>query len=301
MRFGWIFENFDTFRTELTNWVGRNYDDIIKVLLIIIFCAFVSSIAKKFLTKLLKLTIREDLYQTARDRDKRLKTLAGLGAGLVRFFVWVTGFIVVINILGINTAPFLASAGVLGLALGFGAQKLINDLVSGVFIISENQYRIGDYVELEGVSGTVEDITIRTTVLRDLSGAVHHVPNGSINVATNMSMGYGQINLDITVADDTDLDRLQSIIDHTGKKIAALPELEHDVIEAPHYVRVGDINGYGVSVKIMGKTLGGRQLEVKSSFLSELKKVLRENQITLAYIPNTSTNSSNSRTKTKRK
>lgn len=285
MQLGWIFDSFDHFKSEVLNWTSRNYISALRVFVIILFCALISSIAKKFLIRLLKLTVREDLYQTAKDRDKRLKTLAGLGAGLVRLFVWVTGFIVIINILGINTAPFLASAGVLGLALGFGAQKLINDLVSGVFIISENQYRIGDFVELEGVSGTVEDITIRTTVLRDLSGAVHNVPNGSIVVATNMSMGYGQINIDITVADDTDLDRLETIINHAGKRIAAMPDLEHDVIEPPHFLRVADFTGYGVTVKIAGKTLGGRQLEVKSAFLGELKKTLRENNIQLTYAP----------------
>lgn len=267
------------------DWFLRNYNSLIDILIVLVFCWFISRFAHHALSKVLGHILHSNLYPTKSDREKRVKTLSGLGSALIRFFVWITAGVVIINIIGINTAPFLASAGVLGVALGFGAQKLINDLVSGIFIIFENQYRVGDFVELEGVSGTVEDITIRTTVLRDLNGAVHHVPNGAIVVSTNKSMGFGQINLDISVEPKTDLKLLEKLINKVGKDVANNPDLKDAIIEPPLFSRVSDFSGNSITVKVIGKTTGGKQLEIKSAFFSELKKSFDENKIQLAVLP----------------
>jgi moderate conductance mechanosensitive channel len=271
------------------DWFTRNYNAMIDIVLVLLFSWLISRYAHRVLSKLLSHMIRADIYPTVGDRDKRVTTLSGLGSALIRFVIWVTAGLTIINIAGINTAPFLASAGVLGIALGFGAQKLINDLVSGVFIIVENQYRVGDFVELEGVSGTVEDITIRTTVLRDLNGAVHHVPNGSIIVSTNKSMGYGQINLDIAVDPKTSLAKLEKLVNHVGEEVAADPELADAIIEAPKFMRVSDFTGNSVVIKVMGKTTGGKQLEIKSIFFRKLKVALDKENIKLAVVPNVPT------------
>ena len=272
-------------QSSIEDWFIRNYHSMIDIILVLVFSWLISRFAHRVLSRLLKHVVRTNIYPTKADRDKRVNTLSGLGSALIRFVVWVTAAVSIINIAGVNTAPILASAGVLGVALGFGAQKLINDLVSGVFIIVENQYRVGDFVELEGVSGTVEDITIRTTVLRDLNGAVHHVPNGSIVVSTNKSMGFGQINLDIAVDPKTDLKQLQKLINRVGKQVAADPELSDAIIEPPAYVRVSDFTGNSVTVKVMGKTTGGKQLEIKSVFFSELKQAFDAANIQLASLP----------------
>lgn len=272
-------------RQDAEEWLNRNYASLLDIAVVLFFSWLLSRFAHRILSRLLKHIIRTDLYPTRSDRDKRVKTLSGLGSALIRFIVWVTAGITVVNILGINTAPFLASAGVLGVALGFGAQKLINDLVSGIFIIIENQYRVGDFVELEGVSGTVEDITIRTTVLRDLNGAVHHVPNGAIVVSTNKSMGYGQINLDLSVDPKTSMKKLETIINQVGKAVADDPELKNEIIEAPKFVRVSDFTGNSITIKVMGKTTGGQQLEIKSIFYRKLKNAFDKEGIKLAVLP----------------
>lgn len=269
-------------RQDADEWLTRNYQSLIHIGIILLFCWILSRLAHSVLSRLLKRVIRRDLYPTKNDREKRVKTLSGLGSALIRFVVWVTGGIAIINIVGVNTAPFLASAGVLGVALGFGAQKLVNDLVSGIFIIIENQYRVGDFVEIEGVSGTVEDVTIRTTVLRDLNGAVHHVPNGAIVVSTNRSMGFGQINLDIAVSPQTNLKKLETVIDAVGKAVAADPELADEIIEAPQFSRVSDFTGSAITVKVLGKTTGGKQLEIKSIFFRKLKNAFDKEGISLA-------------------
>ncbi len=272
-------------RQDSEEWFLRNYPSIIDIVVVLLFSWILSRIAHRVLSKLLTHIIRSNLYPSKADRDKRVNTLSGLGSALIRFVIWVTAGITVINIAGINTAPFLASAGVLGVALGFGAQKLINDLVSGIFIIIENQYRVGDFVELEGVSGTVEDVTIRTTVLRDLNGAVHHVPNGAIVVSTNKSMGYGQINLDIAVMPKTNLKKLETVINDVGEAVAQDPELANAIIEAPQFIRVTDFTGNNITVKVMGKTTGGKQLEIKSVFYRKLKHALDKESIELAVLP----------------
>jgi small conductance mechanosensitive channel len=274
-----------TVNQDLEAWFLRNYPSAVDIAIILLFSWLISRFAHRFLSKLLHHIIRSDLYQTKTDRDKRVKTLSGLGSALIRFIVWVTAGLAIINVAGINTAPFLASAGVIGVALGFGAQKLVNDLVSGVFIIFENQYRVGDFVELEGVSGTVEDITIRTTVLRDLNGAVHHVPNGSIIVSTNKSMGFGQINLDIAVDPATSLAKLEKLVNKVGEEVAADPELKDAIVEAPKFIRVSDFTGNSVIIKVMGKTTGGKQLEIKSIFYRKLKVALDHEKIKLAVLP----------------
>jgi small-conductance mechanosensitive channel len=272
-------------KQDVVDWAQRNYHSLIDIGIVLIFCWLLSRFAHEILTRLLGRLVRKDLYPTKSDREKRVTTLSGLGSALIRFVIWVTGGVAIINILGINTAPFLASAGVLGIALGFGAQKLINDLVSGVFIILENQYRVGDYVELEGVSGTVEDVTIRTTILRDLSGAVHHVPNGAIIVSTNRSMGYGQINLDIAVDPATSMRKLEQVINRVGKEVAHDPELMNEIIEAPTFSRVSEFTGNAITVKVLGKTAGGMQLEIKSIFYRKLKNALDKEGIKLAVLP----------------
>lgn len=272
-------------RQDSEEWFLRNYSSIIDIAVVLLFSWVLSRIAHRVLSRLLTHIIRSNLYPSKSDRDKRVNTLSGLGSALIRFIIWVTAGITIINIAGVNTAPFLASAGVLGVALGFGAQKLINDLVSGIFIIIENQYRVGDFVELEGVSGTVEDVTIRTTVLRDLNGAVHHVPNGAIVVSTNKSMGYGQINLDIAVMPKTSLKKLETVINSVGEAVAKEPELTDAIIEAPRFVRVSEFTGNNITVKVMGKTTGGKQLEIKSVFYRKLKHALDKESIELAVTP----------------
>lgn len=275
----------DELPQRFDGWLDRNYTSLFKIGLVVVISWLASRFATSFVHRLLERTVRDDMYPTKNDREKRVKTLTGLGSALIRFLVWVTSGIVIINLLGVNTAPFLASAGILGVALGFGAQKLINDLVSGVFIISENQYRVGDFVELEGVAGVVEEITIRTTVLRDLNGAVHHIPNGSIVITTNKSMGFGQINLDIAVAPETDLKLLEHLINHAGERIASQVDIKDEIIEPPKFIRVSDFTGTAVTVKVMGKTAGGKQLEIKSAFFTELKHSLDEHKIKLAILP----------------
>ncbi len=262
-------------------------------LLNIIIIASLAWIAHKFLsqiiTRLLSKTVRHDLFPTEIDRKKRLKTMASLINTTVQVGVWVVATMMIISELGIDTGPLIASAGVLGVAIGFGAQSLIKDFVSGIFIIAENQYRVGDIVQLNTantpmlpVLGKVEAITIRTTVVRDIGGELIHVPNGVINVAINKTIDYGRINEDIVVAMDTDLEQLEHVINHVGKQLMALPEFDRIITEAPAVERIEGFNGNGVVVKIRGKTRAGEQWRVKTAMYTHLKKAFEKHGIKIA-------------------
>lgn len=177
--------NLERLRHTTVNWFSAHTFNV----LVILFGAWlVRKFGAELISRILQQTIRSDLYPTQEDREKRLKTLDSLVGAFMRIAVYIVAAIMIVSELGLDTAPLLASAGVLGVALGFGAQSMVKDFTTGVFIIAENQYRVGDTVGIGDVVGTVELITLRTTILRDDKGYVHHVPNGTITVTTNRSM-----------------------------------------------------------------------------------------------------------------
>lgn len=259
---------------------------LLQIIIIIIIAEIAYKVSVKAISRIIyRATRRAALFPSEADRKKRVKTLNGLIKTGARIVTIVVASIMVISELGVNTAPLIASAGIIGVALGFGAQSLIRDFMSGLFIIAENQYRIGDVVELSTtvgaikVIGTVESISIRTTVIRDLDGRVHHVPNGNILVATNLTMDFARINEDIVVSVDTDIDRLEHAINHIGKQIAARPEFSKVIIEPIHFERVDRISDNGLTVKILGKTIPGDQWAVKGELYRRLPAELKKQNI----------------------
>lgn len=275
-------ENLSKLGDRLAGWLGEH---IFNIVVILIGAWLIRVFAERFLNQLLRITLREDLYATKSDREKRLKTLSSLSSTFIRVVIYLVAAIMIIAEMGINTGPLLASAGVLGVALGFGAQSLIKDFVSGIFIITENQYRVGDVVKLGDVTGVVEGITIRTTIVRDLHGDLHHIPNGTITLTTNKTMGFGRINEDITVAFDTDLEQLAHVIDHVGEELAAMPEFEHKIKDPPKLASVRGFSKDGLVVKILGKTAPSSEWQVRSEMYKKLKAAFDRHKITLAGQP----------------
>jgi small-conductance mechanosensitive channel len=157
-----IAKKLDQMGDVVGDWLSEN---LVPILLILVFTYILRRVLTVLIGRSLHRTIRRDLYPTEKDRKKRIDTLNELVSAIVRVGAWFVAALMIINQLGIDTAPLMASAGVVGIALGFGAQSLIKDFVTGIFIISENQYRIGDVVRIGTQDGTVEAITIRTTIL----------------------------------------------------------------------------------------------------------------------------------------
>lgn len=263
-------------------WVKLHLVNVIVIIIVaVITRRALTAITVKFLSK----TIRVDMYPSETDRKKRLKTLNELMTAVVRVGVWTVAILTIANEMGINTGPLLASAGILGLALSFGAQSLVKDFTTGIFIILENQYRVGDVVDIGGVTGTVEHVTMRTTILRDLNGYVHHVPNGLIEVSTNKTVGYSRINEEIVVGFDSDMDRVEHIINHVGEEMAALPEYKKIIQEPPAFSSVKGYAVNGLRVGILGKTKPGEQWAVRTDMYKRLKKAFDKANIEITNIP----------------
>lgn len=272
---------------ELADLVGAWFSEhIVNIIAIVIGCWFVYKFGAKLIARILKHTIRADLYPTKNDREKRIRTLNTLIGASTKVAAFVLGiFLIVGEINPSYTAALFASAGLITVALGFGAQGLIRDFMSGIFIITENQYRVGDVVEIGGVAGTVEDVTVRTTVLRDLNGYVHHVPNGFIDVSTNKTIGYSRINEDMVLGFDSDIDRVEHIVNHVGKEMAADVKFKNLILEAPEFASVKGYAVNGMIVNILGKTEAGEQWAVRTEMYRRLKKAFDKAGIEVTNLP----------------
>lgn len=224
-----------------------------------------------------------------KDIEKRQNTLASLVVNIWGVLVIVTGALVFLTAVfpTINLAPLFASAGIIGVALGFGSQSLVKDFISGIFIISENQYRVGDIIDIGGSSGTVERIGTRSTVLRDADGNVHYFPNGTIQHVINKTMGYSMARFTIGLHATTDIEQAIDLINETGQKLASEKKWQNKILDPPAFSSFGDITGTAIKFTIAGKTQPSDQWSVTSEMRRRLFEVFENNGIYLegATIP----------------
>lgn len=202
---------------------------------------------------------------------KREDTLIRIFSTSFGIVIWVLAGLMVLQGLGIDIGPLLAAAGIAGLAFGFGGQYVIRDLISGLFIIMENQYRIGDIVSLGNICGEVEDISIRMTTLRDLDGVVHHVPHGEIKTVSNMTKYFARVNLNVGVSYSADLEQVIAVVNRVGADLANDPEWKECILKPPVFLRVEDFADSAVMIKILGETAPLKQWAVAGELRKRLK------------------------------
>lgn len=208
--------------------------------------------------------------------SKRIKTLSGviwtISCGLLWFIVVLT----VLSQIGVNIGPILAGAGVVGLAVGFGAQHLVRDLVSGFFLILENQIRVGDAATINGTGGVVEDITFRTVVLRDQAGVVHVFPNGTINTLANATLDWSACVINVTLPFRADTDRVVEIMRRIGDELKAEREFGRVMLEPMEVFGIESFTVANVTLKVRFKTQPGQQNLVGREFRRRLKYALQK-------------------------
>jgi small-conductance mechanosensitive channel len=241
---------------------------------IVIGIAFALQLScKKIVQGIIRHSVRTAKFETKHEEAQREETLISIIYTTTKILIWVIASLLVLQIYNINIAPILAGAGVAGVALGFGAQTIVKDFLAGIFILAENQYRVGDVLMVnQDVAGTVEAISLRMTVLRDLDGRVHYVPNGTIQIATNLTMKYASVELDINISYDSDIDKVEKVIDRVGEKIYKDEKWKGVALEPPHMLRVDRFSDTAIVVKVVCKTAPSRQWEVKSEILRQIKK-----------------------------
>lgn len=267
---------------NVLNWLvsyGNN------ILLIVTITALFYYFGSMFIGRIVKRTLHATKRNwPEKDIEKRERTLVGLFKNIWRALVITFGVFALFRLFfeDISLAPLFASAGIVGVAFGFGAQSLVQDFLSGLFIISENQYRVGDVIDIEGASGTVERIGVRSTVLRDADGNVHYFPNGMIQHVINKTMGYSMARFSISIHPSSDIEEVTKIINETGEKLAKETKWKSKIIEAPSFVSIGEFTATSVSLLISGKTQPSDQWSVTGEMRRRLLFELEKNKIELS-------------------
>lgn len=274
-------------RLGINEWMKQyGIDNLVTTLLIAVILYYIGSgLIAKLTKQAVKNTARHRDWHR-KDMEKRQKTLSALFVSIWRIAIIIFVVVSVLTqVFRLDLAPLFASAGIIGVALGFGAQSLIKDFLSGIFIIAENQYRVGDIIAIEGASGTVERIGTRSTVLRDADGNVHYFPNGMVMHVINKTMGYSMARFNIAVHPSSDLDKVTSIIDQIGTELAGENEWKNKIIKAPAFVSVGEFTGTAVDLLIAGKTQPSDQWSVTAEMRKRLLEALDDAKIELATAP----------------
>ena len=206
----------------------------------------------------------------------RARTVGGLLGSIATFIIFAVAVVVVLDVVGLDITPVIASAGVVGIAVGFGAQSLIRDFLTGVFMILEDQYGVGDVVDAGQATGTVEDVGLRVTKLRDENGVLWYVPNGSIQRIGNKSQGWAIANVDVPVAYSEDLEQVRELLRNTAEALAADPDWDADVLAEPATCVVESMTPDNVVLRVQLRTQPLRQNEVARELRVRVKDALDE-------------------------
>lgn len=251
-----------------TPWI---FSHGVKILVVLTVAYIIRRSGGIFIEKAIRKLVVADHFLTKEAEKKREDTLISIFSGVLGIAVWILAGLIILQEAGLAIGPLLAAAGIAGLAFGFGGQYLIRDLISGLFIIMENQYRINDVVCFDGTCGLVEDISLRMTTLRDLDGVVHHVPHGEIKKVSNLTKQFARVNLNIGVSYDSNLEQVISVVNKVGQELAEDPSWKEFIIKPPQFLRVDDFGDSAIIIKILGETKPIKQWDVAGELRKRLK------------------------------
>lgn len=251
-----------------------------RVLVVVLMAIAAGAIIRRIAPRALRPAVARQMSGRAPSEvDRRTETLAGV---LVRTAQVVIGLLALFTVLpefGFDIRPVLAGVGITGIALGLGAQALVRDVLNGIFIVGENQYAKGDIVAIAGVTGTVEDLTLRRTCVRDVDGVLYSVPNSAVIVAANYTRDYAKVRVTIPVAPGSDLAKVRQIADDAGRELARDEIYRDAIVDPPAFLRVDGVDANGVAVQITGTVQPGRQWEIAGAVRARVLDALRQGGI----------------------
>jgi len=255
-----------------------------RIILVIVIAAIVYYILQKLIPRFVKRTVMLKMAGKPEEEvKKRSKTINNVIRGTLGFVIGAVVLFTVLAEVGVNIGPALASLGILGLAVSFGAQSLIKDLINGMFILIENQYGVGDVVKVSGIAGLVEEVNLRRTVLRDLDGIVHYIPNSEIAIASNFTKEFSRVNMNISVGYGEDLDRVITVINQVCTAMVAEKEWKDKIIKTPQVLRVDKLGDSGIEIKILGDTKPIAQWEVMGELRKRIKQTFDKENIEIPW------------------
>jgi small conductance mechanosensitive channel len=262
---------------KLINWCLSSGLHIALVLILTLIALKAAKVLSKRLVDFIVRQKEDPEFQ------KRTQTLASIIRYVSVIAILLVGTMMVLKEFGIEIGPLLAAAGIVGLAVGFGAQSLVKDVISGFFILLEDQIRVGDVVQIAGKGGLVEKINLKTTILRDLAGNVHYVPNGHIEVVTNMTKDYSRYVFDIGVAFRENVDEVIGVIKEVDEELRSDPDYKDDILEPIDILGLDQFAGSAVIIKARTTTVPVKQWRVGREFNRRLKMKFDERNIEIPF------------------
>lgn len=260
-------ESIENFIDSIIPWLLNHG---IRIVFIAVFAYILIRILNKFIERAVRLAVVADSQISPDSEKKREETLIHIFKFTIKVVIWIIAGLMILEEFGVQIAPILAAAGIVGIAFGFGGQYLIKDIISGLFIILENQYRIGDIVAFDKVSGLVENITLRKTTLRDMDGTVHHIPHGEVKTVSNYSKDFSRINLNVDIAYNCDLEKVIRLVNRVGQELFNDDNFKEMLVTPPQFLRVDNLEDSSVVIKIVADTKPLKQWELTG----ELRKRL---------------------------
>ena len=267
--------SFDLF-DNLWSYLATNLSiKIIKILIIIILFMIFRSVGKKAIERSFK------TYQMKQQAtEARVYTMEKLALNILSYVLVFILIVMIFNTLGISTSSLIAGAGIIGLAIGFGAQGLVSDIVTGFFILLEKQMDVGEIVTIDNYEGVVEEIGLRTTQIRGYDGVLHFIPNRNITSLSNHSRGNMRALVDIGISYDEDIDQAISIIQQTCDHVA---EENENILEGPNVLGVQALNSSDIVIRIIAQTKNGEQFAVERDLKKAIKEALDKNNIEIPF------------------
>jgi small conductance mechanosensitive channel len=274
-------------QSRLETIVNRSLDWAIdhglKVLLIIAGTYLVLYLIRLLSKRIVAYSRKAERDQDQGEREKRTETLVHIFETTGKVFIIIIAIFMVMKELGMDITPLLTGAGIAGLALGFGAQSLVKDFLSGFFILIENQFRVGDVIKIGEFSGVVERISLRTVVLRDLEGNVHVIPNGEVKAVTNMSYEWSRAVVDIAVSYREDIDRVMNVLNEVGKTMIDDELFKKIIWEKPFVTGINDLSDGQVKLQMLVKTAPLMQWEVGRELRKRIKSAFDREGIEIPF------------------
>lgn len=269
--------------TELiNNYFKDDYGNlnIFGKLIVIVLIVFSIKIIISIVNRIIDRTLRDKKQTNYFVNNKRANTIGQILQKLVKYTLYFIGALMILEMFGVKTTSILATAGVGGLAIGFGAQSLVKDVITGFFIILEDQYAVGDYIQISNFEGIVEDLGMRVTRIRDFSGELHIIPNGEIQVVTNRTRGAMRALVTVGIAYEEDIDKAFKVIERVSKEIR---DTNQSILDGPNVLGISAFEDSSLIIRITAKTEPMEQWDVEMELRKKIKEAFDRENIEIPY------------------
>ena len=251
--------------------------------LLIIVCSVLAFVLLEYLIRLVVKRIHALDDEVGSDRDKRTTTISNVLHSAGAALILGVATLMILTEFGVPVGPVLASVGVASIALGLGAQTLVKDILNGFFFLFENQFAVGDVIEVNGVAGSVEDLTLRITAVRDLGGTLHIIPNGEIRQVANKTRDWSRAVVDVGITYDEDVDTAIKVLQEIGTAMEENEEIKGDLLETAVVTGIEGLDDWAVRLRIMVKTAPGQHWQIQRYLRRQIRLIFAEKEIDIAF------------------